>query len=159
MVRILGLFTLLVDHDLAILSSNDESLRVYNNAFDIEPFTWALSKKHLVVTCAFKEHNLTLVSAYDHSAIRHPCMTSEEIRDMSFFLSDLAVSLLQRVVLLYSEELVGVVTSDHDDVVILTVEGALNRHHSLTLSNALEGEALLLVPIPQNDLVTVFSSL
>jgi hypothetical protein len=86
-------------------------------------------------------------------------VTSEEVRDVSLLLSDLTVSLLQRIVLLHSEELVGVVSCDDHYVVILVMERALDWDHGLALPNALEGETLLLVPVPKNDLVTVFSSL
>lgn len=58
-----------------------------------------------------------------------------------------------------SIELVGIVSGNDYDVVVLVVEGTLDWDHCLTLAHALEGEALLLVPVPQDDLVAVFSSL
>jgi hypothetical protein len=159
MVRVLGLFTLLIDHDLAVLTSDDETLRVGNDTLNVETLSRTLGKEHLVVTRAFKEHNLTLIGTHDQAAIGHPSMAGEEIRDMGLLLGDLAVRLLEGVVLLNSEELVRVVSRDDDDVVILVVEGALQRDHGLALGHALVREALLLVPVPQDDLVAVLARL
>jgi hypothetical protein len=56
-----------------------------------------------------------------------------------------------------SEELIGVITSYHNDIMIGCVEGAVEGLHVLSGADALEGETLLLVPVPQNDFVAVFS--
>jgi hypothetical protein len=39
------------------------------------------------------------------------------------------------------------------------VERALQRLHVLALADTLEGEALLLVPVPNDDLVAILTSL
>jgi len=86
-------------------------------------------------------------------------VASEEVGDMGFLLCDLPMRLLKRVVLLHPVEFVGVISGDDHDVVVLCVEGALDGDHGLALADALEGEALLLVPVPQNDFVAVLSRL
>jgi hypothetical protein len=86
-------------------------------------------------------------------------MASEEVRDVSLFLSDLAMGLLERVVFLNSKELVGVVTCDNDYIVVLIVERALNGDHGLTLPHTLEREAFLLIPVPKDDLIAVLTGL
>ena len=78
---------------------------------------------------------------------------------MGLLLRYLAMSLLQGVVFLDPEELVGVISTDNHDVLICAVEGALQGTHVLRLAHALEGKALLLVPVPQDDLVTALTSL
>ena len=42
MIWVLWLFRLLVDHDLSILTSDDETLAVGNDALDEESFSWTL---------------------------------------------------------------------------------------------------------------------
>jgi len=75
-------------------------------------------------------------------------MASEEARDMGLLLGNLTMGLLERVVFLNSEELVGVISSDNYNVVVLVVERTLNGDHGLALADTLERKALLLVPIP-----------
>ncbi len=69
------------------------------------------------------------------------------------------MSLLQRVVFLHSEELVSVITCHYHDVVIGGIERDLKWFHVLSLADTLERKALLLVPVPQNDLVAVLTGL
>jgi hypothetical protein len=78
---------------------------------------------------------------------------------MSFLFGDLTMGKLQGVVFLNSEELVGVVTCDYNDVLISVVEGDLKRLHVLRLTDTIERETLLFVPVPQDDFVTILSSL
>ena len=59
---------------------------------------------------------------------------------------------------LYSEELIGVISSYHNDIMIGCMEGAVKGLHVLSWAHTLEGETLLLVPVPQNDFVAVFTS-
>ena len=78
---------------------------------------------------------------------------------MCLFLGNLAVGLLQGVVVLHSVELVGVFSRDNDDAMVCVVERALQRLHVLALADTLEREALLLVPVPNDDLVAILTSL
>lgn len=157
MIGVLRLFTLLIYHNLTVFTANNETLGIYNDALNEEAFTWALTKQHLIVTGALEQHDLALVRAHNQTAIGHPCVAGEIVRDVGLFLGDLIVCLLQRVVLLDSEELIGVISSYHNDIMIGCVEGAVEWFHVLSRADALEGETLLLVPVPQNDFVAVFS--
>jgi hypothetical protein len=58
-----------------------------------------------------------------------------------------------------SEELISVITSNHDNVLIGGMERAMEGFHVLRRAYTLEGEALLLVPVPQYDFVTILTSL
>lgn len=58
------------------------------------------------------------------------------------------MGLLERVVLLDSVELVSVFTSNDNDVGVLIMERTLKRLHVVTLTDCLEGEAFLLIPVP-----------
>ena len=56
-----------------------------------------------------------------------------------------------------SEELIGVISSYHNDIMIGGMEGTVKWLHVLCRAYTLEGETLLLVPVPQNDFVAVLS--
>jgi hypothetical protein len=58
---------------------------------------------------------------------------------------------------LNSEELIGVISSYHNDIMIGGMERAVKWLHVLCRAHTLEGETLLLVPVPQNDFVAVLS--
>lgn len=131
MVRVLGFLTLFIDHDLTVFTTNDETLGVNNDAFDVETFPRALTKEHFVVAGTFKKHDFSLVRAHNQTAIGHPCVASEVVRDVCLLLGDLIVCLFQRVVLLHSEELISVVTSHNHNVMIGRVKGAVKWLHVL----------------------------
>ena len=77
MIWVLWLFALLIYHNLTVFTTYNETLSIYYDALNEEPFTWAFTKKHLVVTRAFEKHDFSLVCTYDQTAIWHPCVTSE----------------------------------------------------------------------------------
>jgi hypothetical protein len=65
-------------------------------------------------------------------------MACEVVRDMSFLFGDLIVCLLEGIVFLHSEELIGVVTSHDNNVMISVVERAMKRLHVLSGADTLE---------------------
>lgn len=125
MIGILRLLWLLVDEYLTVFSSDNESFGVSNNALDVESLSRRLCQKHFVVSTGFKKHDFSLISADYESSIGKPSVASEIVRDMSLFLNNLSVGGLERVVLLNSVELVGVIASNQHYVVILVAEWAL----------------------------------
>lgn len=157
-IRIFGLLTLFINHNLSIFTSNDEALSIYNNALNIKAFTRTFAEQHFVITRSFKKHNLTLICAHNQTAISHPWVASEVVWDVSLFFRDLIVGLLEWVVFLHSKELICVVTSNNHNVMIGWVEGTVKRLHVLCRADTLEREALLFVPVPQYDLVAVLTS-
>ena len=79
-------------------------------------------------------------------------MAGVVVRDVGLFLEDGGVSGLQDVVVGYSVELVGVVASHEDGVEVGVVERALGDAHVATdAADLLMGEALCLVPGPEDD--------
>jgi hypothetical protein len=78
-IRILWLFTFFIDHDLTVFTTNNKTLGIYTDALDVESFTGALTKEHLVITRAFKKHNLSLICANNQTAIWHPGMASKVV--------------------------------------------------------------------------------
>jgi hypothetical protein len=76
-IGVLGLFTLLIYHNLTVFTANNETLSIYNDALNEEALTWALTKQHLIVTRALEQHDLALVRAHYQTAIGHPCVTGE----------------------------------------------------------------------------------
>ena len=132
MIWVLWLLALLIYHNLTVFTTNNETLGVYYDALNEEPFTRALTKQHLVVTRAFEKHYFSLVCAHNQTAIWHPCVAGEIVGDVGLFLGDLIVCLLQRVVLLDSEELIGVISSYHNDIMIGCMEGAVKGLHVLS---------------------------
>ena len=95
MIWVLRLLALLIYHNLTVFTTNNETLGVYYDALNEEPFTRALTKQHLVVTRAFEKHYFSLVCAHNQTAIWHPGVTSEIVGDVGLFLGDLIVCLLQ----------------------------------------------------------------
>ena len=77
MIRVLWLLTFLVNHDLTVFTTNYETLRVCNDALDEEVLTRALSQQHFIVTVAFQQHDLALISAYNKAAVGHPSVTGK----------------------------------------------------------------------------------
>lgn len=49
-VWMLWVLSLLIDHDLPIVTSDNETLGVGLNALDVESLSWRLRDKHLVIT-------------------------------------------------------------------------------------------------------------
>jgi len=94
-IWVLRLLTLLIYHNLTVFTTNNETLGVYNDALNEEPFTWALTEEHLVVTRPLQKHDFSLVCAYNQTAIWHPCVSGEIVGDMCLFLGDLIVCLLE----------------------------------------------------------------
>lgn len=127
-VWVLGIFRLLIDHDLSIVTSNYETLLIGNDTLDVKVVSWGFIKAHFELT-TLKKHDLSLVSTNEESTIWQPCVTCVVVRDMRVLLQDLGVNRLQTVVILNSVVLVHTITSDQDDVLVLVVEGALGHTH------------------------------
>ena len=68
-VWVLWIFRFLINHNLTVITSNDETFLIGLDALNIEIFTWSLIKTHLVVTTGFKKHDFTLVCANKKSSI------------------------------------------------------------------------------------------
>ena len=65
MIWVLRLLTLLIYHNLTVFTTNNETLGVYYDALNEEPFTWALTEEHFVVTRPLEKHDFSLVCAYN----------------------------------------------------------------------------------------------
>ena len=86
MIWVLWLLALFIYHYLTVFTSNNEALSIYDDALNVEAFSWAFTKEHLVITRAFEKHDFSLVGAHNQTTIWHPCMAGEIIRDVSLFL-------------------------------------------------------------------------
>lgn len=150
-VWVLDLLSFLIDDDGTIVTCDDETFLERLDTFNIESIAWRLSQEHLEFTVALKQHDLTLVCAYQQSAVWKPCVASVVVGDMRILLEDGGVGWLEQVVVSDSVELVRAITSYKHDVLVLVAERDLGHATVSADSNLLLSEALGFIPSPEDD--------
>jgi len=66
---------LLIDHDLAFVTSDNESFRVGPDRLDVKAFAWRFLEVHLELTVPVAEKDFTLVCSDEEFAFGQPAMT------------------------------------------------------------------------------------
>jgi hypothetical protein len=151
LVRVLGLLTSLVHEDRAIVTGNNEASLVGLDALNVEAFTGGVLEHELEITL-LEQQDLTLVGTHKALAIGQPQVAGVVVRNLRLLLGHGTVDCLH-LVLLDLKELVTVVASDENGVLVGQVERHLHAQRvAVDARNALVNEELLLVPDPHNNL-------
>lgn len=151
-MRVIGLTHTVVDHHLALVAADDETLGEGHDLLDAEALAWVVIQRPLHFASLVAENYLTLICAHQDFAFGKPAMSCVILRNMTvFFFSD-HTGLWLKDFFFFDEVLVGLIAGDKYNIGVQVAEADLGTDRvTRVMTHGLAGDATTLVHLPNVD--------
>ena len=141
-----------VHHHLALVTHNDEALRVSDDFLNVETVAWVVIQRSSDFAIWITNDELSLVSSDQDPAICQPAVSCVVLRDVTILLLGDLAHLGRQILILLNVELVGLITGDEDVVHVDRAEADLGSNGVASrMRHCLLSHASLLVDLPDVD--------